>query len=546
MTTSSAELSRAELEARILVVDDEPEMAFLVADSLREADPSWHVESETDPRRALERLGEEPFDCLVTDLVMPEIGGLKLAEEARSADDEIALIAISGRGTLDSSVEALRMGFADFIKKPFDPEEVQRAVCRTLRRRRQDQTMRMRAAQFAQEKAKMEAARAQLTQKLEIASHDLVRANKRMARQMDDLAMTADVARSLMGVIELENLLGLCAELIGDQVPCETSAVALYEAEEGAVGLMVRARPASDEPPALCWLRTPIRSGVMCRAAQTRKSVHVEEIADSVLMDPQEKDLWPRGRMLVVPVPYRGYAVGTAVLHRPPNGPDFEAAEIKRVSALADVMAPAILTAKVYHRQRCEIYASLEAIADAAADRFPYLKGHAGRVLAYAQPIGAGLGLTQAETGALQIAARLHDIGRLTIPCEAVNHPGPLSEEDWEIVRQHPAAGAEFLAPLEFLGEVRDVIRAHHESYDGTGYPDRKAGEEIPLVARVIAVADAFDAMTSPRPHRDAISIEAALEQVRQLAGQQFDPHVAEAFLRIPFELLQEIQESRR
>ena len=546
MSPSSAEVARTEFEARILVVDDEPDVALLVSETLREADPSWQIETESDPERALARVTGEPFDCLITDLVMPHVGGLSLAEKAKAANEDIALIAISGRGTLESSIEALRLGFTEYIEKPFDLEGLQRAVCRTLRRQVRDQRLKSRFAELAQTKARMEAEQAQTSQKLEIASHDLVRSNRRMARQMEDLATTADVARSLMGILELEDLLGLCAELVGDRVSCQTSTIALYEADDGAVGLMVRAHPDSEESPTLCWLRTPIRSGVICRAVQSRKTIHINDLADSVLVDLQEREFWQTGKLLVVPIPFQKNAVGAAVLHRPPEAPDFQAADVKRVTVLANVMAPAILSAKVHHRQRCQVYASLEMVAVANEDRFPYLRGHSARVLAYAQPLGQAVGLSQSETGALQIAARLHDIGYVVIPHTVINHSGPLSDDQWEVVRRHPAVGADFLKPLEFFGDVSDVIRAHHESYDGTGYPDQKAGEEIPLVARLLTVADAFDGMTSHRPFRGAISRDDALEQIRKLAGQQFDPHVVEALVGLPLETLDEIADSWR
>ncbi len=546
MSTSGAEVLRSEEESRILVVDDEPQVVALLADSLRQADPFWHVETETDPQRALERLAEEDFDCLITDLVMSPVGGLRLAQEARSLDENLALIAITGRGTLEDSIEAMRIGFAGFLQKPFDLEEASQAISRTLRQRRQKERRDLRFAELAQAKTRLETEHAQLSQKLDVAAHDLVLSSKRMARQMDDLALGADVARVLMGVIELEDLLGLCAELLGDHIHCQTSTVALYETRENAVGLMVRAHPDTDDPPALSWLRTPIDAGVMCRAAQTGKSIHVEDIEASNLLDVQEKELWRDGRLLVVPIRRQGLTVGAAVLHRLSNDADFTANDTKHLLELAKAMAPAIQTAKLHHRQRCCIYAAIEAIAEAVEERDVYLKGHSARVQAYAMPIATTLDLHQSQIGAVQIAARLHDIGRLVIPESAVNHPGPLTDEQWEIVRRHPDAGADFLAPLDFFGEVGEIIRAHHESYDGTGYPHMKAGEEIPPAARVIAVADAFDAMTSHRPYRGALGIEEAREQVRRLAGQQFDPRAAEAFLNIPPEALAEVHASNR
>jgi HD-GYP domain-containing protein (c-di-GMP phosphodiesterase class II) len=280
----------------------------------------------------------------------------------------------------------------------------------------------------------------------------------------------------------------------------------------------------------------------MCRAAQSQKCVHVDDAADSVLLDPTEKELWHDGRLLAVPIPFQGTTIGVAVLHRPAEDTDFGPNDVKRLAELAALIGPAIMTAKAHHQQRCQMYTTLETIAEAVDNRDPYLKGHSARVLAYAEQIGPALELSQPQIGALQIAARLYDIGRLVIPDAAVNHPGPLTDEQWEIVRRHPEAGANFLKPLDFLGEVAEIIRAHHESYDGTGYPDLKAGEEIPLVSRLLAVADAFDAMTSPKAHRAALSIEQALEQIRRLSGQQFDPQAVEALLTVPHETLAHIQ----
>lgn len=540
MSPDTAEIVRTELDARILVVDDEPDIAALVAESLRAAEAGWFVETETNPQAAAERLTEEAYDCLVTDLAMPGLDGLALAERVREIDGEIALIALSGRGTLESGIRALRLGFADFLEKPVDLEAVQRSVCRSIRRRRRETTMERRFAELARANAKLEATGAQLSQKLEIASHDLVLSGKRMARQIDDLAAEAGVARSLMGVIELEDLLGLAAELVADRIPCTTATLALYEPKDAAVGLLVRAYPESTDPPVLCWLRAPLEGGIVCRAAQTGKSLHVEDLSDSVLLDERERDLWREGRLLAVPVTHQDQPIGVAILHREADQDDFRAEDVQVVTRLARTIGPAILTSKVHHRQRCEVYAAFEAVAE-AADRATDRHGHSARVLAYARQLAGAMQLSPDQLGALQIASRLHDIGWVSVPRDVADTPGPLSEEQWDEVHKHPVAGQALLAPLDFFGDVGAVLRAHHESYDGTGYPDRKAGEEIPLVARVIAVCDAFDAMTSPRPHRDALPVDEALSQLRRFAGQQFDPGVVEAFGRIPESALRSI-----
>ena len=547
MTASSAELIRAEVEARILVVDDEPEIAAMVAEALREAEPAWQIEVETDSAAALDRLTGETFDCLITDLVMPEIDGIRLAHKARALDESLALIAITGRASIEGTVDALRAGFADFIQKPLDLEALRQAVGRSIQQARRQAKADRQLEDLAEANATLETSQAQLSQKLDIASHDLVLSSNRMIRQMETVSLVADVARSILGVIEIEDLLGLCAEIIGDRVACQSSTVALHDSRENAVGLMVRAHPAEeDESPTLCWLPAPIRSGILCRAAMTGKSVHVENIGASNLVHAKEREFWREGRLLIVPLPCQNATAAVAVLHRAADDNDFGVHDIKHVTELAQVMGPAIRTAKLHHQQRCQVYATLEGMAQALENRDPFRRGHSTRVIAYVMPIATVLELPPFQIGALQIASHLHDIGLAAVPEAAINHPGPLTPEQWEIVRGHPETSASLLKPLDFLAEVGQIIRAHHESYDGTGYPDRKAGEEIPLVARVIAVADAFDAMTSPRPHREALSLDAALEQVRRLAGEQFDPRAAEALLSIPGDLLAGIQATGR
>jgi HD-GYP domain-containing protein (c-di-GMP phosphodiesterase class II) len=125
----------------------------------------------------------------------------------------------------------------------------------------------------------------------------------------------------------------------------------------------------------------------------------------------------------------------------------------------------------------------------------------------------------------------LHDIGKVGIPEDILRKNGSLSDPEWTVMREHPVIGAEIVAPMQFLGDAVDVIRHHHERFDGTGYPSGMKGEEIPLAARIFSVADSFDAMTSDRPYRDAMASERATEELREGSGSQFDPDVVEVFL---------------
>jgi putative nucleotidyltransferase with HDIG domain len=125
----------------------------------------------------------------------------------------------------------------------------------------------------------------------------------------------------------------------------------------------------------------------------------------------------------------------------------------------------------------------------------------------------------------------LHDIGKLGVPEEILTKPGPLGPSEWALMRRHPLLGARIVSPIRFLGDAVDVIRDHHEKFDGSGYPRGLRGHEIPLSARIFSVADAFDAMTSDRPYRSAIPSEEAIEEIVRCSGAHFDPEVVEPFL---------------
>jgi putative nucleotidyltransferase with HDIG domain len=154
----------------------------------------------------------------------------------------------------------------------------------------------------------------------------------------------------------------------------------------------------------------------------------------------------------------------------------------------------------------------------------------AGAALELAEP----LGLSPAQREALELGALLHDVGEIRTPEAILRRPGPLHPDERRVVEQHPQAGVEILEAVPLLTPALDVVRAHHERWDGSGYPHGLRDETIPLTARIFAVVDALDAMTHERPHRKARSIEQALAVVREEAGKQFDPRVVELALAIP------------
>jgi diguanylate cyclase (GGDEF)-like protein len=176
---------------------------------------------------------------------------------------------------------------------------------------------------------------------------------------------------------------------------------------------------------------------------------------------------------------------------------------------------------------------SMEVLARAVAETSAELGDHTTGVAALAQQLGRALGLSDVEVTETMRAAVLHDVGKIAIPDAVLAKRGPLDNDEWELMRRHTLIGERILQGAPSLAAAGRLVRSSHERWDGQGYPDRLAGEAIPLGARIIAVCDAFDAMTTDRPYRSAISVDEALEELRRCAGTQFDPEVVAAFCEI-------------
>jgi putative nucleotidyltransferase with HDIG domain len=196
---------------------------------------------------------------------------------------------------------------------------------------------------------------------------------------------------------------------------------------------------------------------------------------------------------------------------------------------------------KVYHAERARreelerAYRHMLLALTRALDlRDTETEEHSTRVAQYAMTIGRAMGLPAEQLAALELGALLHDVGKIGIPDAILRKPGPLDVAEWEIMRRHPKLGHEILHGVDFLEPSLPVVLYHHERWNGNGYPCGLAGEAIPLNARIFAIADAYDAITSSRPYKSAQPVAVARQQITAAAGAHFDPQVVEAFLHTP------------
>jgi putative nucleotidyltransferase with HDIG domain len=185
---------------------------------------------------------------------------------------------------------------------------------------------------------------------------------------------------------------------------------------------------------------------------------------------------------------------------------------------------------------------TLEALGDALDLKDSETEGHSKRVTAYTIALARAMGISPAQIKVIARGAFLHDIGKMAIPDEILRKPGTLTPEEQEIMREHCTRGYHILRKIPFLSEAAEIVFSHQEHYDGSGYPGGLSGNQIPIGARIFAVADTLDAITSDRPYRKSRSFDVAREEILRCSGTQFDPGVVEVFLKIPNELWQELR----
>ncbi|MDH3454537.1 MAG: response regulator [Desulfuromonadales bacterium] len=169
----------------------------------------------------------------------------------------------------------------------------------------------------------------------------------------------------------------------------------------------------------------------------------------------------------------------------------------------------------------------------ALEEKDQYTAGHTNRVTHYAMLIGRSMGLPEEDLAVLDRACQLHDVGKLVIDVSCIQKPGPLSDEEWQLVRKHPEIGENIIKPLSFLEREGTIVRHHHERIDGKGYPDGIGGDELDILTRILTVADSYDAMTSQRSYRIDLARAEAIDELRSCTGSQFDPEVVEHFIEI-------------
>jgi HD-GYP domain-containing protein (c-di-GMP phosphodiesterase class II) len=345
-------------------------------------------------------------------------------------------------------------------------------------------------------------------------------------RRLADFEVLLEIGVKLSGTLDLPTVLEMALET-AEQV-CEAETSSIWELDEETQELffrVVRGEAAGE----IRNLRVPVGHGIVGSVARSG----VAELVNDVAADARWHGDGARGfhtrAILTVPLRVRGSVIGVLQLLNPVGRERFTEEDLQRMTLFAGVLAPPLQNARLYEAQERQFLKMVTALAETIDKKDPYTGGHVRRVVSYSMLLGAELGLGRGQLKELWLAATLHDIGKIGVPDRVLGKPAPLDAEEVELMKKHTVYGAEIVSHLA-NPSVLVGVRNHHERIDGRGYPDGLRDDELPLVARIIAVADTFDAMTTSRPYRAGLPREKAAAEIVRSAGTQLCPAVVGAF----------------
>ena len=273
--------------------------------------------------------------------------------------------------------------------------------------------------------------------------------------------------------------------------------------------------------------------GIAGWVAEHQEPLIINDVRDDprFFSDADRKSNFETRTLICLPVKLKDKLVGVLEVINKKHG-QFEDDDRELLAALSNQVAMAIENARLYDELRETFYATVHSLAETIELRDPYTGGHTMRVMNYSLVIGKAMGLSGKEMTDLRLSAILHDIGKIGIRDSILLKNDRLTFSEYNAIMMHTVYGAEILTPIRQLKDIVPGVKWHHEKYDGSGYPEGLKGDSIPVIARIISVADTFDAMTTDRPYRKGLSVEAAREELRKYAGTQFDPGIVAAFIK--------------
>ena len=359
--------------------------------------------------------------------------------------------------------------------------------------------------------------------------------------QIEHYADNLDVLISMLAAIqELALDIPTMTEIDRLAKAVVNSAVKLLNTSRGSLMLLdkkynrlhiIAARGLSDE--VIRTTSVPLGHGVAGRVAEEGFPLFSQDIEKDTRFEAERDRGYTSKSFVSVPIKVKHKVIGVLNVNSHDEQQVFDENDVRLLNILASQTASSIEAIQTYQDIQSTYLGTIQTLAQAVDAKDPYTHHHSDHVTDYAVAIALEMGLSDEMIKDIQYAGMIHDIGKIGIQEEILTKPARLSAAEFDVIKTHPLIGERMIAPIKFLENVAPIILYHHERFDGTGYREGLKGEDIPLGARVISVADAYDAMTTDRPYRAGMDKDAAIEELKRNSGTQFDPKVVEAFIRV-------------
>ena len=354
---------------------------------------------------------------------------------------------------------------------------------------------------------------------------------KAIETRVEKLTLLARLSQILNSTLDHLEVRRMAMEAACRLMEAEVASLLLLDAEKKKLCFEVAL---GDSEETLKTITLDLGKGIAGWVAREGKSLVVNrpEKDTRFLKEVDGKTKFKTRNLLCVPIKVKKKVIGVLEAVNKRGGEGFTKDDLSLFNSLADQVAIALDNARLYHELEETFFQTAESLAEAIEKRDPYTGGHTRRVGKYSLAIARHLRLNRLERKWLKIASALHDIGKIGIEDCILRKPHQLSQEEFNAIKLHSNMGAEILKHIRQLKEIIPGVKYHHEKMNGKGYPDGLKGEKIPILAKIVAVADTYDAMTTDRPYRAALSRETAVKELRRCAGTQFDRKVVQAFIQ--------------
>jgi len=492
MQTMTAEAVTGAVQKKILVVDDYIASREMISEALGQSG-TYEIREAEDGFKALQMFQQEHFDLVISDIMMPGMSGMELLKRISEINPETSVIMITAYPETTLTVSAIKKGAVDFLAKPFKIDDLLFKVNIYLRER----TL---LAVDAQEVKESAATLKDKTRELSLQGYIYDSIENTFGDNKDIFEKIADMA---MNVVEGES----CALL-------------LYDAEEDEFRPQIV--KSGNRPSAIQKLLDPSWLALFKQVVENK---------EGLIVPASEHPGKKMPSLMCAPLMIRDRVFGVLHIQKNGNREAFSEKDLQYILSLTKRASLNLENKILYESIFNNILETFKSLIASIQARDFYTEEHSLRVTKMAVSLARALKCPEQDIESIKIAGILHDIGKIAIPDQILLKPSKLSPAEYTVIQEHPFIGENILKPMLLFDRERKIILHHHERWDGTGYPCRLAGEEIPYLSRILSVADSFDAMTTDRPYHKAMPAHTAMNELERNRFKQFDSQIIDCFL---------------